>query len=340
MSAEHFIPLRKAELATRLVSDPELSPAARADLTKLFDRLATALHAEFYRRLDSLKNLYAPFDPDIATKELDPEAHLASRERLRNLFDEFDELTERANFRALTLKELNDALSTCSYWGLNLEVDIDAFERLEIYARGDVMGQRQRRRLRNLFRVEQVSVPIFERLIVMFRLMSTSKTSKRLDSESVFIKLFKDIPKLDLDMLLPATSVKMTIVDRLKLLVATLSSLGIASWKLLAAAATGILGFLVLLGGTIGYGVRSVYGYLNTKNKYQLSLTQSLYYQNLDNNAGVFYRLLDEAEEQENCEAMLGYFFLWQKAGDAGITAEELDVHVESFLAGSSWPQC
>ena len=62
---------------------------------------------------------------------------------------------------------------------------------------------------------------------------------------------------------------------------------------------------LGLVGGTIGYGIRSFYGYLNTKNKYQLSLTESLYYQNLDNNAGVFFRLLDEAEEQENCESML-----------------------------------
>ncbi len=64
-----------------------------------------------------------------------------------------------------------------------------------------------------------------------------------------------------------------------------------------------------MLGVTCGYGVRSFYGYLQTKQKYQLNLTESLYYQNLDNNAGVISRLLDEAEEQENREAVLAYTF-------------------------------
>ena len=53
-----------------------------------------------------------------------------------------------------------------------------------------------------------------------------------------------------------------------------------------------------VIGGTLGYSARSVYGYLNTRQKYQLNLTQSLYFQNLDNNYGAIQRLLDEAEEQ------------------------------------------
>lgn len=77
-------------------------------------------------------------------------------------------------------------------------------------------------------------------------------------------------------------------------------------------AAFGLYSILTLV-GIIGYGVRSFYGYLNTKQKYQLNLTESLYYQNLDNNAGVLFRLLDEAEEQEAREAMLAYFFLWRQ---------------------------
>lgn len=341
MPAEHFIPLRKAEMAERLLATPELSEAERSNLAALFDRLGTSLHTEFYHRLDSLKNLYAPFDPDRTSAELDPRIHAASRERLRQLFDEFDELAERANFRALTLKDLNDALSERSHWGLQLEIDIEAFERLEIYARGHVTGKRQRRRLRTGMRLEQVEVPIYERLIVMFRLVGQRKVLRHLDHNSVFIKLFKDIPRLDVDMLLPATSVKMTIIDRMKILLPTMSGLAIAVWKIfqgaLLAAFAGIYGLLAVLGlvgGTIGYGIRSFYGYLNTKNKYQLSLTESLYYQNLDNNAGVFFRLLDEAEEQENCETLLGYFFLWHGAAAEGLTSGELDARVESFLQG------
>ena len=87
-----------------------------------------------------------------------------------------------------------------------------------------------------------------------------------------------------------------------------------------------------VVGGTLGYGVRSFYGYLNTRQKYQLNLTQSLYYQNLDNNSGAIHRLLDEAEEQENREAMLAYFFLWRDVPPAGLSSAELDARIEAFL--------
>jgi hypothetical protein len=63
-----------------------------------------------------------------------------------------------------------------------------------------------------------------------------------------------------------------------------------------------------------------------------LQLTQSLYYQNLDNNAGVLYRILDEAEEQETREVLLAYFYLWRYAGAAGWTAAQLDDYVELDL--------
>jgi hypothetical protein len=341
MVAEHFIPLRRAELSARLLAMPDLREQERVRLAQLFDRLSTSIHADFYRRLDALKNLYAPFDPDLTSTGPRPDAAQATRERMRELFDAFDELAERANYRALTLGDLNKALSSCSHWGLNLELDIQAFERLEIYARGSILGKRQRRRLRNWLRVEEADVPVFERLIVMFRLAPTRKIRRYLDADSVFIKLFKEIPQLDLDMLLPATSVRMSLLDRVKILVPTLSGLAIAIWKIfqgaLLAAFAGIYGLLAVLGlvgGTIGYGIRSFYGYLNTKNKYQLSLTESLYYQNLDNNAGVFFSLLDEAEEQENCEAMLAYYFLWRHGGSAGLSAGQLDATVEQYLDG------
>jgi hypothetical protein len=140
-------------------------------------------------------------------------------------------------------------------------------------------------------------------------------------------------------MLLPGTRVRMSLLDRAKIVMPTVSGLAITTWKIvkgaLVAAAAGVSGVLMALGliaGTLGYGVRSLFGYLRTKEKYQLSLTRSLYFQNLDNNAGVLFRLLDEAEEQESREALLAYFFLWRYAPESGWTSEELDLAIEKFL--------
>ena len=87
----------------------------------------------------------------------------------------------------------------------------------------------------------------------------------------------------------------------------------------------GMIALCAFIIGAIGYGVRSFLGYLRTKDRYQLSLTRNLYYQNLDNNAGVMFRLLDEAEEQESREAILAYYLLWKRAPAEGWTENELD---------------
>ncbi|MCG8583743.1 MAG: DUF3754 domain-containing protein, partial [Pirellulales bacterium] len=95
----------------------------------------------------------------------------------------------------------------------------------------------------------------------------------------------------------------------------------------------GLLAFVGRVGGTVGDGGKAFFGYLRAKDKYQLSLARSLYYQNLDNNAGVLFRLLDEVEEQEFREAILAYFLLWQRAGNEGWTQQRLDGEAENLLA-------
>ena len=256
------------------------------------------------------------------------------------MFDRFDWLLERGNFVRLAEREINQALADRSRWGLNLAVDFEIFDRLELYCRGDEVVERLHRRLGKGFRAESVAVPIYRRLVVIFHLRSVPGLSEFLDDQDVYIKLFKDIPQADLEMLLPGTSVRMSLVDQAKIMLPTLSGLSIALWKIVQGAfivaAAGFyssLAFLSLIGGTVGYGVRSFFGYLNTKQKYQLNLTQSLYYQNLDNNAGTLYRLVDEAEEQENRETILAYHDLWRHAPAEGWTADELDRKIESRCA-------
>jgi hypothetical protein len=39
------------------------------------------------------------------------------------------------------------------------------------------------------------------------------------------------------------------------------------------------------------------------------TLGDNLYFKNLDNNAGVFFHIIAEAEEEEFKEALLGYLF-------------------------------
>lgn len=345
---EHFIPLRKAEL-TRLLADQAADPLQRQDFLRLCELLEALFHYEYHECLEALKGLYAPFNPDSVMIELQTLTDQQREAALPDLFERFEFLLQRANYRHLSPREIQRVVGIASDWGLRLQVDFDRFERLEVFVRGDTTEQRIRRHWRNFYRPEAVSLALYQRLVVIFRLKESHASNdphEQIDRRWVYLKIFKDIPKQDVDMLLPGSRFKMRPLDYIRVMLPTLSGLAIVVFRIFQGALLlvfagfyGMLAFLGLVGGTLGYAVRSVLGYLRTKDKYRLVLTRRLYYQNLDNNCGVFFRVLDEAEEQEFREAVLAYALLDRRARPAGWDAERLDQEAEQWLSDVlNWP--
>ena len=304
------------------------------------------IHHEYRTRLNELKSAYAPFDPDSdtrnatsgrnATEGVPYSADLVTQSRL--LFERFNALLTRANYRRLTREELEEALRTPNHGGLELKLDLSIFEQLEIYVRGNGTTEKSRRDWRTAWRDRTQAVPIYRRLAIIFRLKEHSAATDPLGTRPVVLKLFKDIPQHDVETLLPGGSIRISWVEQMKIMLPTLSGIGLTLFKLLKGAAAvafvsvyGLIAFLALVSGAVGYGLRSFHGYLRTREKYQLNLTRHLYFQNLDNNAGVIYHLLAEAEEQEFREVVLAYWLLW-RGGMAGATSRQLDQAAELWL--------
>jgi hypothetical protein len=233
--------------------------------------------------------------------------------------------------------EAEQRMQGASYWGVDMDVEWNVFERIELFYRGAIIGKRAKRHPIKFWKVNTFTVPIFQRMVFLMKQQEHKRLGKNPDTTHIFLKMFKDIPQMDLEMLLPGTRLKMPRLERGKLGGTLAFTIGWITYKLSEVSFGAILsGSLAALYGplvlTLGYGYRTWSGYQTTKQTYQLALTQSLYYQNLDNNAGVLYRLLDEAEEQECREALLAYFFLWRYANERGWTAEELDDYIELDL--------
>jgi len=343
---EHYLPVRKTELIDLLCKDKSLSTGAvltaqeRDDFRRFATILSAYYHHDFHERLETLKEAYAPFDPDRETRclvELPDEKRPAKQEEL---FRAFDELVQRGNFKKLSREQIIEATREVSRWGINMDVDFGVFDRFEIYVRGDVRSKRSIRRLWKPWVVEEIDVPTYQRLALILKQRPHKRIGKNADTRSIFLKLFKDIPKVDLEMLLPGGRPKMPALDRGKLGASLASAVGFSVWKL--AHDFGSLTNLFLqknplaLYGPIsiilGYGYKQWAGYHYQKKTYTTRLTESLYYQNLDSNSGVFTRLLDEAEEQDCREALLAYFYLWRYGNDAGWTADQLDDYTEIDL--------
>jgi hypothetical protein len=336
-SPDH-IPLAQCELIDLLVADGVFTAESEAAFRALCEAITAACHQGYHHLLQELKKAYTPFDPDTDNAFV---LGLPEQERLRRLnglYRDLAWLLDRAHFRHLGREELEPVLASASAFGIRMDVDFSVFEHLAIFARGDAIQQRlpQRRWRRP---AGPVDVPVYRRLVVILKLRPHPRLQGPVDTTNVFLKVFKDIPKLDVMMLLPGARVRLSPLDRSRIGLPLISGLGIALyniidhiWTWLETALASPSAMWGLAAGGIAYGYRSFYGYQQTKQRYHLTLTQTLYFQNLDSNAGVLTRLLDEAQEQDSRLAALAYYCLWQHGGETGLSASDLDAAVELFL--------
>jgi hypothetical protein len=345
---EHFIPLRIADLVEFLAAGkgakteaPALSLDDQRGIRRLAELLGDHFHHTFRDRFLRIKDAYSPFDPDRDTVNV---VSLSSEEKaqaIKSLFDEIKGLLERANYKELTIEQANEVMKGSSLWGIDLDVDWTVFDHIIMYYRGDAPGPRTVRRWWKLWKREEIQVPEFNRLVLVLKQNPHKRLGKDADTSSVFMKIFKDMPKADIEMVLPGTRIRLTKLDRGLIFYPLVSGFALLLYKVLSdflefkdifSIATSISLSWSLAVLFAGYGYKSYSSYASKKTAYTLRLTQSLYYQVIDNNAGVFFRLLDEAEDQEVRESLLAYFYLWRNIGERGLPLDELDDRIEQDL--------
>jgi hypothetical protein len=344
---EHYVPVRVSDLIEHLCGEHSprgehsLSVFERAAFRRFSRSVLGHVHISYQSEIRRLKDAYAAFDPDADPKPLHPPEGADRDAALDRLFDTFVHLMSRANYTRLSRAEVEKTMRGASDWGVDLDVAWDAFDKVEVFYRGKGMGKRSLRCWRSLWRKRELPVPTFARVAVVFKQRPHKRLDETADTRSVFLKLFKDIPQVDIEMLLPGGEIKMPKFERLKLGGTVASTVGYVLWHLtqmpllsiLSGIASGALWSLYApLSLVVGYGYKTWYSFQVAQQTYTLQLTQSLYYQNLDNNGGVMFRLLDEAEEQEAREILLAYFHLWRFAGEEGWTLAELDKSIERSL--------
>jgi hypothetical protein len=350
---EHYIPLRKSDLAELLIKDKQVRLEERGPLRQFFRLVGAVFHFEYQQQLEELKNAYAPFDPDAETLTLAPPPPEERAARMAEVFDKFTALMERANFKHLSRAEIQQFIDEVpTDWGLDTSVDLSAFERLEVFARGDVVGERSRRVWRRLWRKETIKLPVFSRLVMLLKIKKGAIKDKDINTDAVFLKVFKDVPKADLEMLLPGARPRLTRLDRALIAYPLIAGVGLILFNIFMSVFKKGYGVDTLIDELIGglgaalvtwsaavaiggYGYKSYFSWQVKKQSYNFRLTRSLYYQTLDSNTGVLMRLLDEAEEQECRETFLAYFCLWKYAPAEGWTQEMLDDYVENYLEGA-----
>lgn len=337
---EHFVPLHPTDAVEFLAQHPSLSGDQQSQFRQVAGLIFSLLHQLYRQRHEQMTCAYAPLDPDhdgLLRTVPTP----AYRQKLADeLFDRVQDVLNRANYHRLGTEDIQQAITAASKWGVRIRVNFEMLNRLEVYGRGFMIGHRDHRNWRRFFRKERVPVPLYQRLIVVFR-VAEEVTSDQFDSRRMYLRMFKNVPRQDIDMMLPATGIQMTWLDHSRIVVPSLYAAAITLWRFLRNVV--LLAFfgvfktlaLIVLGLlAIGFGIKSMFTYrINTRRRYLLNMAQSLYFQNLDNNAGVLLRLLEEAEQQQSCEIVLAYFVSAILLADRGpVSLAQIDAECEGLL--------
>lgn len=336
---ERFIPVTRAALMERLTRPQSWRGEEAKEARRFFRYLDYWRQAAYSAHLIEMGQTYDPFNPDsdllITRRYTDAEkATLQQR-----LMEQTTMLLKQANYSQIDPTDMQIILSSDSHYGLDLHVDMSAFDELLIYYRGATKRRLHRRDARRLYLFkEEYDVPIFQRLFVLFKLkpfdkrveeimreqQCDRKTAEKIvtkargslgseiRSDGIYMKLFKNIPRSDIEMCFPNTMVRFRLLDKLQLGVTAGGGLGMglvttATKLMVAANPIALAGAVVTLGGlAFRQGMR----FIHKRNEYMVTMAQNLYFHALADNRGVMNVLADRAAEEDIKEEMLLYSVL------------------------------
>lgn len=357
---ETFLPLTKAALLDRL-SEPHRWPGHDVRVVRrLFRYLDYWRQQQYNMRLLGLLQAYEPFSPDtdlLQTRDFTPAEEAALQKRV---IDGVDRILMSANFRRLPPEDLDRILSAASIYGLDFHVDLDAFEEARVYYRGLADDTHERRSLRRFWRKEEFQVPMFRRLCIVFKLKQfdvrvrevmaakgwsearakrhvtrrRAALPKEISDGNIYLKLFRNIPYTDMEMVFPNTQVRFRMWDKVRLGATAGGGLGFGlftSAGKIALLATNPLAAAGALAGVGAIAFRQAMAFMNQKQRYMVVMAQKLYFHAMADNRGVIVKIASRAAEEDIKEDWLLYSVL-AKAPASRADIPAIDKAIERHL--------
>jgi len=201
---EAFIPYRRSDIIELCLEDGKL---AAADVQKFRDFcqiLSAYYHFQFHRRLELLKNNFAPFDPGADTKSRTEPTPGQRHQMADQLINEFHNIMSAANYVRISQATLQRLFAEKPSIQLKTEVNFDEFDQTICYCRGDIYQMNLVKQI--FFRKVEEPVEIFQRLLLLIKFKDAEyfarqkKKSKKLNFNpgKMYLYLYKNIPKFDI----------------------------------------------------------------------------------------------------------------------------------------------
>ncbi|MFB9110412.1 TMEM143 family protein [Flavobacterium gyeonganense] len=352
MRRENYIPFNKEFLLDQQIAAFAEDQKKVEDFKKLFDIIEHYYHYETFNLNRNLKQNYGLFDPDLSEKEreiyIGKSNYLIFKETLLKVL-------KNGNYRRVEQETLDKAFKESDLIGLKLSIDLNAFKDYELYVRGQHKTKEKVKKY--IFWKKEIEIEYYERVMIYLNYndadyLTTKKVKlgkMPVDPGSIVLKIFKRVPKNDLETIFPNAIPKMSTTDKLLLWVPGIfGGISLLTAKVIPAlinmyeayrtgeaidllnSKTSLNQGLIALGILSAYCFRQYNNFINKKIRYSKMLSDSLYFKNIGNNSGVFYSLLNSSEEEVLKETILAYSFLHRSKDP--LTTEEIDDQIETWF--------
>jgi len=352
MKKEQYIPFDKGYLLEQQIGEYNSDKKEREDLKRLFEILEHYIHYEAFDLIRKLKQNYALFDPDLNSKE---RAGFIGKSDFSVFKETLLKVLDRGNYSPVDQDTLQKAFKNSDLIGLKLKIDFNDFKDYGLYVRGHNKTKEKVPKL--FFWKKEIEFEYYDRVMIYLNYNDADYFDKKkvklsklpFDPGCIVLKIFKRVPKNDLETIFPNAVPKMSNTDKLLFWVpgigggiSLLSTKVIPALVLMYAAyksgesldllnsKTALNQGLIALGVLGGYLFRQYSSFVNKKIKFSKMLSDSLYFKNLGNNSGAFYSLLNSSEEEVLKETILAYSFL--NRSRTPLTTEELDNQIETWF--------
>ncbi len=351
---EKFIPVDRSTIVQRAL-DRLFDGWQRPVAAEVVRYMAALRQAESARMLDELVELYDPFNPDDETVNLTELSPAEKKAQLDTLKDRVIALVTSANYNEIDQAALKIIFEQESNVGFHAEVDLSEYDFHLLYYRGAVKDKIKAKSWKSLWLLEKpVEVDAYRRLFIGLKLkpfearvaeliqkgmsrrkarnaVRRTRNSQLLEGvseDTLHLKVFRRIPRGELEILFPNAVIKFTLFDRLWLWIgsggSTAFAIIMASLKFVAAVAISLAFVAVTIAGALGAISRSVSNFFNTRTRYMAKLAKDLYFHSMASNQSVLGQLNDDAEEQDIAEAVVAYALLLRH-GHRGLDAVKFE---------------
>ncbi|MEO0792316.1 MAG: TMEM143 family protein [Pseudomonadota bacterium] len=357
---ETFLPITLTALNDRLTRPQAWQPGQSSAARRFFQYLAYWRQQQYQKETMAIGQTYEPFNPDTDLLQTRQYTDIEKFKMQKRLVGHVQGLLEQANFVRISPTDVETIMTADTHYGLDFHVDLDAFEELLIFYRGASTRKDQKRDIRKFYRKVEFQVPVYQRLLILFKLkpkqrrveevMRERKLTRKqatkavdrmrrrlpegLNEDNIYIKLFRDIPRADIEMIFPNTEVRFRTLDKIKMGVTGLGGLGAGAMGAagkLAVATTNPVGAAIAVAGLGGVAFRQVMGAFNQHQKYMVVMAQNLYFHALADNRGVLVLLADRAAEEDVKEEILLYSVLCKETVNRR-DLDAVDRAIERFL--------